>query len=1001
MEQMNTKAYWGSIEELQQIADFQTTPGKEFVAPPMKQEATSMERRTFLKLMGASALAASISCSRRPVEKIIPYVHKPEEITPGIANWYASTCGECSAACGTLIKTREGRPIKIEGNKKHPLSGGGLCARGQASLLNLYDPDRLREPAAVDRRSGEYTATTWELLDRSIQGELQKLKESSKKVVIFTDPIVSPSTKALIDEFLIPYRGLHIAYSPLFPEELLEANSVSFGERKLPQYRLDRAELLVSFGADFLGTWISPVEFARQFSKARRVDEGKMLRFVAIEAALSLSGTNADEYIPVAAGDELFVALALAHELIVRGGKSAYAGNPIITEVLRNYSIERVAKTLKLETAQLQHLATQLWKSRGKSLLLGGPVHGKYGRELQIVLNLLNSALMNDGATIDWDTATATTSSSYRDIVKLVEEMKQEKVGAVILASFNPAFVLPQTLGFADALKQVPLVIDCSDKKTETTQAATTQSAPMTHALEMWNDAEPAKGLYSIAQPVISPLYQNRSFQDSLIRWGAMNAKNWYSYLQTWWQKNVHRSSESFARFWEKALHEGFVDHVSNRHDVRSSSRNFSSSALSGFPEMPKPGATLTLALVPSLAIFDGRYVNNSWLQELPDPLSKITWENYLSLSPATAERMGISQGEVIEIEAGEMKAKLPVHIQPKLSPSTMMVSVGYGQSFGGSIGGGTGVNVYPLQKGESSALQWNGIDVNITTTGKKVDLAVTQGHHNIENRPIVFEATWEEFQKDPSSGIEHPHLLTMWKEREYPKERWGMAIDMTACTGCNACVVACQAENNVPVVGKDQVLRGREMHWLRVDRYYTGDLENPDTYHQPMPCQQCEAAPCETVCPVLATFHSDDGLNMMTYNRCVGTRYCSNNCPYKVRRFNFFEYSENFEEPQQLALNPDVTVRTRGVMEKCTFCIQRVQEKRHEAKLEGRELKDGEIQTACQQSCPAQAIVFGNLNDPKSEVSKRAASKRGYHVLADLNTRPSVTYLSKIRNKA
>ncbi|MBI4211235.1 MAG: TAT-variant-translocated molybdopterin oxidoreductase [Deltaproteobacteria bacterium] len=988
--------YWGSLEELEPPEGHEPAHG-EFLTPPLKEPLTSMERRDFLKLMGLGSFAAAMACSRRPVEKIIPYVNKPEELTPGIPLWYASTCGECPSACGTLVKTREGRPIKIEGNAEHPINRGGLCARGQASLLNLYDPDRIREPQTVSRSDGTLTPTTWDKIDADLKAELAKIQANGGKVVMLTQSTTSPSTLALIKQLLSKFKtSQHVIHDVLVPDDVIKAGEASYGMPLIPRYRFEEAKFILSFGADFLGTWLSPVEFAKGFAAARSVDDGRLAKLAVVESGLSLTGQNADHYLPVAAGDELFVALAIAYEIIVTQKLSAYAENVLITASLLPYSVKNVSAVTGIEADVISKLAGDLWINRGKGLILGGSLNAKYGAKLQAVVNLLNSALENDGHTIDWKYASKQTTNTYTDLSKIIAEMGSGKIAAVFVGQGNPAFTLPPGLKFTKALAQVPLVVSFADRMNETTKLAT-HVLPGTHALESWGDAHPQEGLYNIIQPTIAPLYQNRSLQDSLLRLSGAAAENWHAYLKDQWRKTIAPHTA-----WEDVLRHGFVDMASDRRKAKgriAETRTFREDALVSLPLL-SPKRELSLALTTSIAMADGRFINNPWLQELPDPISKITWDNALSVSPQAAKDLGVEQGDIVSIKSSSFEATLPVHVQPKLSRFTAMVAVGYGQKDAGKIGHDVGQNVYPFQRTTKDSVEWNGLPVKIQKTGERVKLAITQGHHSIEGRNILFETTFKEFQKDPTSGLpHHAPLLSMWEGHEYKKERWGMAIDLNACIGCSGCVVACQAENNIPTVGKEQVRKGREMHWIRIDRYYSGNAENPDVVSQPMLCQQCENAPCETVCPTLATFHSDDGLNMMTYNRCVGTRYCSNNCSYKVRRFNFLEFNKDKEEPQALVLNPDVTVRSRGVMEKCTFCVQRINAGRDQAKLDDKAIADGDIKTACQQSCPANAIVFGNLNDPESRVAKLAKNGRGFRVLDDLNTRPAVTYLTKVRN--
>lgn len=979
--------YWGSLEELHGLGDAESI-GREFPMPPHKEEVSEIERREFLKVMGAGMLLAATACTRKPVEKIIPYVNAPEEITPGVPTWYASTCQECAAGCGLIVKTREGRPIKLEGNPVHPVNQGSLCGRGQASILNLYDPDRLKGPVAGS------TPSSWKEVDEALSKRLKEVQ--GRGVAVLTGALTSPTTQKLISEFVSKFsRGRHVAYEGVVPEEIALGQEASFGQKITPRYRFDKASYILSFGADFLGTYLSPVEFSKNFSKGRKVADGKMSRLVCFEGALSLTGTNADLHIPIKPGDELPVVLSLAHEIIVKKG---VGGNGDVAGKLRRYSIESVVEQTGLSADLLRQVASELLDNRGKGLILGGGIKCKNATAVQNAVNLLNAVLENDGAAVDYSTPSNQAASSHADLLALIKDMRDGRVGALFIHKNNPLYSLPEQLGFKDALTRVPLVVSFADRLDETALAAH-YVCPDSHYLESWNDVSPQKGIFSIVQPTISPLYDTRSFQDSLIGWMGQSG-SWYDYLVKSWG-----ASADTAGRWDSALETGVVINRGNDDALRLAPvRSFNAAALTGPSKAEDDAGRFRLALYPSIPQFDGRSANNGWLQEYPNPISKVTWDNYLSVAPKTAKDLQLSDGDVVRVAGGGVVLELPAHVQPKMHPQAAMVAVGYGRTQAGKIGNGVGVNTFPFVVGTRFS-EWSGQQVTLEKTGKRVRLAVTQSQSNTMGRPVVKDTTYTDFKKDPASGNEKVEQNpSMWPKHEFPGYRWGMAIDTNACTGCGACMIGCQAENNIPIVGKEQVLKNRDMHWIRIDRYYKGDADNPQVAFQPMLCQHCENAPCETVCPVLATTHNDEGLNTMIYNRCVGTRYCSNNCPYKVRRFNYFEYSKEFVEPLSLVLNPDITVREKGVMEKCTFCIQRIRTAKDTAKDEGpvgspRKVRDGEIKTACQQTCPTDAITFGNTNDPESLVSKLRQSPRGFHVLEELNTVPQVTYLTKVRN--
>jgi Fe-S-cluster-containing dehydrogenase component len=730
---------------------------------------------------------------------------------------------------------------------------------------------------------------------------------------------------------------------------------------------------------------------------------------IAFEANPSMTGTNADRHFALRPGDELSVALAIANELIVQQKASTYASDSAVTSKVAAYTAAAVSKLTGVPTDAIKQAAADLWDARGRGLVVGGAVKGADAVALQVVVNLLNSVLDNDGATVDWSAAPSLqVDSSYADLQKLVQEMQQDKIAALIMHQTDPLFTFPKALGFDAALSKVPLVVTTADR-VNASAAASDWVCPASHALESWGDANPQRGLYSITQPTIAPLHKTRSLQDSLIAWDTIGAKSWHDYLQAYWATTVRKavgSSQTAREFWQQALQQGYVasaDYTKARAAGRlNDARKFASKALAMIPLRPTSMDGLRLSLYPSVSQYDGRSPNNGWLQELPDPVSKISWENYLAVAPKTAKRLGVTDGDVVKVTSGALALELTVHRQPKMHEGAAAVAVGYGQANVGRVGSNVGVNVYPFQEVGKDFPIWSGQSIHVEQTDKTNRLALMQDHHTVEGRPLVREATFAELESDPAAGNHSGHhgkIPTMWKEFEYKGHKWGMSIDMSSCTGCSACMIGCQAENNVPIVGKDEVIRGRDMHWIRIDRYYSGNEENPDVTYQAMLCQHCDNAPCETVCPVLATIHNDEGLNVQAYNRCVGTRYCANNCPYKVRRFNYYDYQKQYVEPLNLVLNPDITVRSRGVMEKCSFCVQRIKGAKGLAKDAGRALVDGDVQTACQQSCPSNAIVFGDLNDKESKVAKQGHEKAAYHVLEELNVRPNITYMVKVRN--
>jgi Fe-S-cluster-containing dehydrogenase component/anaerobic selenocysteine-containing dehydrogenase len=1031
-----TPRHWLSTEEL--TADYWNNPavqelrGQEFSHKPVetialidKLDTKGIARRDFLTLMGASMAMASLSCARRPVNKIIPYVVQPEEITPGVPNFYASTDPETGE--GLLVKTREGRPIKLEGNPDHPVNRGKLSARTQASLLELYDPDRLQEPKAMSRK-GASTGMDWAQLDAAV---VEKLKASGGKVRILSSAQVGPSRRKLTQEFLAAFGAgaadKHIEFEVLSLDEIQQAQNASYGTSVVPQYLFDRAEVVVSFGADFLGTWISPVEHAAAWSKKRKLNSKNvqseyLSKLFVLESMMTVTGANADERLPIPAGSELRAAMAVAHALVAKG-RGKFAGDAAVKAALASFSPAKVSQELGLANAGVEtfeKIADALWAARGKGLVVGGNAQSRSGDQvgLQIAINLLNSLCENEGVTVDGVArADVRPQASFERLATLIKDMNAGQVSVLILHRVNPIYQLPKSFGFADALSKVGTVISISSHADETAQQSDF-ALPDHHPLENWGDAQVRKGVMSLQQPTLAPLFISRAFEDSLLAWirlGKLSAaglaakvasaekeNTWHDYLKANWKDSVHTGAQgSFNAFWEKSLRDGVVITGTS---ATPSARSFKTASVSQIKAAPL-AAGLKLVLYPTVALGDGRAANNAWLQEMPDPVSTMTWDNFVSISPATAKSLGLKKDDVIEVSTAEGKFELPVAIQPGNHPETLAVAIGYGRTSAGKVGNGVGVNAYPWLRLVDSKLAFAGNAAQVKKTGKVYQLAETQYHHVSENRPIINDITIADFKQDPGmSNHTDPHLRmkkvpTIWPEFKYQGYRWGMAIDLNSCTGCGACIIGCQAENNIPVVGRDNVRKGREMHWIRLDRYYSGDAENPKAIFQPMLCQHCENAPCETVCPVLATVHDDEGMNSQVYNRCVGTRYCQNNCPYKVRRFNFFDHWKNYEGTANLVWNPDVTVRTRGIMEKCSFCVQRIEKTRVGNKLKGEKIKDGDIKTACQQTCPTDAIVFGNINDPESLVSKLQKDARAFRSLEILAVKPSISYLTKVRN--
>ncbi len=972
-----------------------------------EHEELAVGRRGFLKAAGFGLMLAG--CRQAPLEKAIPFLIPPEEIVPGRSLYYASTCTACPAACGLLAKTRDGRPIKLEGNPAHPLSRGALCALGQASILGLYDKWRPRNP----RHQGQ--DTSWEQIDAQIMERLEGLRRGGGALRLLTGTLNSPALEAVVKRFLAGFPDARrISYDPVSRSAILDAHLQTHGKRVLPRYRFDRAEVILSFDADFLGTWISPVEHTAGYREARSpdVETPRRCYHVQVESRLSLTGSKADRRIVAAPHEHGPLAVQLAAALADLAGES-FPG-----EVQRNEGLAQ----------RVEPLARMLWRARRRSLVVSGSPDPAF----QTACNYLNELLGNYGRTLELGPASRQREGDDGALAGLLEELGRGEVGALLVWGVDPVFELPLEGRWETLLEQVPLMISLDDRLTETCGLAD-YFCPDHHYLESWGDREPVEGVLSLLQPCIEPLGRTRPLIESLSAWMG-DSRPAYELLREHWRSALfprQRQETSFDAFWDRALHDGVAQ-------IEPESRSFSEARFEprmfgdGSREVSPAEGEFSLVLYPKVGVLDGRHADNPWLQELPDPISKATWGNYACLAPLAAEAIGVREGDLIRLGAvaGQgPELELPVLVQPGQHERVVAVALGYGgkatRRFAGigprwleageTVGndGRVGVNSAPFIRLQARHLVYSGVPVRLSPTGERRQLARTQLYDAItvpaslalpggERRPAVKEVTWEELfdphlPVEPGTHSEHGSSQDLWPDdHPYTGRRWAMTIDLDACTGCSACVIACQVENNIPVVGRDEVRRQREMHWLRIDRYYWGQGENLRVAHQPMPCQHCQNAPCETVCPVLATVHSAEGLNQQVYNRCVGTRYCANNCPYKVRRFNWFDYAHE-DELENLVLNPDVTVRSRGVMEKCSFCVQRIQEAKIEAKRRGVELRDGEIQSACQQTCPASAIVFGNINDAGSRVAQLAQSARHYRVLEELNVKPAVAYLKLV----
>lgn len=955
--------------------------------------AASLDRRNFMRFVTASfaALSAGGCDFRPPREEIVPRLTEPEHAATGVAQWYASTCGACPASCGVLAKTREGRPIKLEGNPDHPLSQGGLCARGQASVLDLYDSHRLKGP----RAKGE--DATWARVDSELRERLQKINADGRAIVLLTSTLNGTAKLKAVDTFRNAFEAVrHVTWDAMGASAIREAYRRTHGEARLPRYRIGRASVVVGLDADFLGTWLSPVEFMREWAdaRARRVDEGEPFYHIQFESRLSVTGANADRRFALRPSRiRPLTETLLQRVLAIRNERSdSGESNPDLPGV---------------PAGEIDRLARRLVEAKGSGLVLCG----SDDVEVQIAVSRINAVVGREEGTVDLERPSYQFQGRDSDLDESIESMRNGEVGALIVWGCNPAHAAVRRDAFREALEKVDLKISLSSRPDETS-AFMDYQCPDHHALEAWGDSKPAAGWAGLTQPAVGPLHRTRSGMESLLRW-ADRERTAYDFLRETWEREVFPKQDeydSFEPFWTAALKQGGWRLPDETEPPLSISEEAGEVGPSGEEETRTEGAFEFVAYA-SPALYDGSQANNPWLQELPDPISKVTWGNPLAVAPADAQRLGLQTGDVVRVTTGETGMETPVLIQPGMPEGVVAGALGYGRKAAGPVAANWPVEkMLPISRNEGGGADFyplrNVRRVRLEVTDRNEAPARTQvyDHQEVpftgEDRNVARSIEpGASFEAATGSHEDKGHA-TMWAGHTYDGHKWSMSIDLNRCTGCSACVIACQAENNIPVVGKLEVGRQREMHWLRLDRYYSGSEtepdDQPDVSFQPMLCQHCDHAPCETVCPVLATVHNDEGLNVQVYNRCIGTRFCANNCPYKVRRFNWFDYARD-EPLQNLVLNPDVTVRSRGVMEKCTFCVQRINRGKRDAAAEGRPVEDGDVTPACAQSCPARAIVFGDINDPESRVHELEGDPRGYHVLEELGTKPSVRYLARV----
>jgi MoCo/4Fe-4S cofactor protein with predicted Tat translocation signal len=987
LETMGNKRLWQSLDELADTKLYRDFKENEF--PASYKESGGVNRRDVLKLMAASAAMAGLSaCTKLPQEKIVPYVRPPEEIIPGVPLFYATSIPEAGGAVGLLVESHMGRPTKIEGNPEHPGSLGGTDALQQASILNMYDPDR----AQTIRFDGQLSS--WDDFVAAMGNVRARLLGKGAGLRILTTTVTSPTLGAQLKELLGAFPGAKWhQYEPCANHASRMGSKLAFGRPLNTVYHLDKADVVVSLDADFLMTGPGHIRYIREFSGRRALPNGpssNLNRLYVVESAATSTGAMSDHRLPLRSADVETFARRLASAVGVSGAAAANASNA------------------NVPADWLKAVADDLNAHRGSSLVIAGETQPP---AVHAVAHAINAALGNVGKTIEYtESIEAEPVDQIESLKDLVSDLNAGKVEFLLILGGNPIYDAPADLDLLTALLKAKLRVYSGLYFNETAEWCHWE-VPAAHFLEGWSDTRAYDGTAGIVQPLIAPLYDSHTDHEIVAVLSGRPGMSSHDLVREYWQGQRTEKGKAFEDFWETTLYQGYVAgtkfmpvSVAPQADALKSSGTAAAAV-----------DALEVVFRPDPSIGDGLYNNNAWLQELPKPITRLTWDNAALVSPNTAQKLGIKSEDYVELDLNGRKVSAPVFVTFGHADNSVTVHLGYGRLRTGSVGTGTGFNAYLLR---TSAEPFFASGLQVTKTGKNYPLACVQhqftvddnGHPAeeesmaaIEHRDLVQIATLDEFRKHPTfakhDDTTEPKNESLYPAYKYDGYAWAMSIDLNRCVGCNACVIACQAENNIAVVGKDQVMRGRVMHWIRIDTYFRGGLENPEAYFEPLPCMQCENAPCEYVCPVGATTHTPEGLNDMTYNRCVGTRYCSNNCPWKVRRFNFYLYSDWDTKSLYGVRNPDVTVRSRGVMEKCTYCVQRIQEAKIRATREDRLVRDGEIVTACQQVCPAQAITFGNQNDKNSQVAKLKAQERDYVLLADLNTRPRTSYLARVRN--
>jgi molybdopterin-containing oxidoreductase family iron-sulfur binding subunit len=976
-----SRSYWRSLGQIENSPEFRNALEREF--PEGASELPDgITRRDMMTLVGASLSLAGLAGCRRPVEEIVPYVTAPEDVVPGIPRYYATTMPFRRSAYGLIVESHEGRPTKIEGNPSHPSTLGASSSRVQASVLGLYDPDR--SPSITlkgARKSWTDFVAAWGQLSQA------HAADGGAGLAVLSESFSSPTLARLLSELRGPFPKLQWAtYDAVSDENRLAGLRQATGRDVDLMLRFDRASLILCLDADPLLTDPETIRHARGFADGRRAGTsgGAMNRLYAVEGVYSLTGAMADHRLRLESRQIAAFVAALAARLGAPGAASQ-AG----------------AEVPGVDRRWIDALVKDLLANRGKGLIVAGE---RQPPAVHAAVCALNTHLGNTGKTVTYHETKDAALPSLSSLTSLVTAMKGGAVQTLVILGGNPVFDAPADLDFASAMGKVPHTIALAHTVDETSSAAEWH-IPRAHYLESWGDARAVGGTLSVVQPLILPLFGGRTPVEVLGLMVAGKDRPGYDIVRDTWKPILGEAD--FDKTWNRVLHDGVLA-GSELPEVVPAPRGEAFAQLAR--DAQPAGGGMEIVFLPSPSLHDGRFANDGWLQELPDPMTKLTWDNPALVSVKTAETLGLANGDVVRLEYAGRSLELPVWILPGMADGVVALTLGYGRQHAGRVGSGVGFDTFKVR---ASSAPGFGSGVTLGKLGRRHPLSATQEHGSMEGRPLVRESTLAELRSESSAkkegevpsrlGVfeEESQHFSLWKEHTYDQGlQWGMTIDLNTCIGCNACMTACQSENNVPVVGKIQVAKGREMHWLRVDRYFAGDASgSPEIVFQPIPCMQCEDAPCEQVCPVAATVHDSQGLNVMVYNRCIGTRYCSNNCPYKVRHFNFFNFTKDTPDILKLAMNPDVTVRARGVMEKCTYCIQRINRGKIDAKVAGRELRDGDVKTACQQACPASAIEFGNIRDGSSRVAKAKTDRRNYALLDDLNTRPRTTYLAKVRN--